>query len=152
MATGEKLNELLQLLQLEQIEENIFRAQHPAGRRGRLYGGQIMAQALMAGGRTVSDSLNVHSLHGYFLRPGDPKVPAVIRVERARDGQQWSYRVWFDARPHAIRLMTDTWHAVWHARARARHARSAHATSAARLVHDPLRRPEPATRHSTSAL
>ena len=86
MATGEKLNEMLQLLQLEQIEENIFRAQHPAGRRGRLYGGQIMAQALMAGGRTVSDSLNVHSLHGYFLRPGDPKVPAVIRVERARDG------------------------------------------------------------------
>ena len=92
MATGEKLDELLQLLQLEQIEENIFRAQHPAGRRGRLYGGQIMAQALMAGGRTVSDSLNVHSLHGYFLRPGDPKVPAVIRVERARDGRSFATR------------------------------------------------------------
>ena len=87
MASGEKLKELLQLLDLEQIEENIFRAQHPAGRQGRLYGGQIMAQALMAGGRTVSSDLRVHSLHGYFLRPGDPKVPAVIRVERAGGGR-----------------------------------------------------------------
>ena len=89
---GEKLRELLGLLDLEQIEENIFRAQHPEGRQGRLYGGQIMAQALMAGGRTVSADQRVHSLHGYFLRPGDPKVPAIIRVERARDGRSFATR------------------------------------------------------------
>ncbi|MEC8143958.1 MAG: acyl-CoA thioesterase domain-containing protein, partial [Pseudomonadota bacterium] len=92
MKTGEKLQELLGLLDLEQIEENIFRAQHPKGRQGRLYGGQIMAQALMAGGRTVEPRLRVHSLHGYFLRPGDPRVPAVIRVERARDGRSFAMR------------------------------------------------------------
>ena len=92
MKTGEKLQELLGLLDLEQIEENIFRAQHPKGRQGRLYGGQIMAQALMAGGRTVEPHLRVHSLHGYFLRPGDPRVPAVIRVERARDGRSFAMR------------------------------------------------------------
>ena len=92
MGAGAKLTELLHLLDLEQIEENIFRAQHPAGRQGRLYGGQIMAQALMAGGRTVPRDLRVHSLHGYFLRPGDPKVPAVIRVERARDGRSFATR------------------------------------------------------------
>lgn len=92
MASGEKLQELLSLLDLEQIEENIFRAAHPAGRRGRLYGGQIMAQALMAGGRTVGEGLGVHSLHGYFLRPGDPEVPAIIRVERARDGRSFATR------------------------------------------------------------
>ena len=92
MGAGAKLTELLHLLDLEQIEENIFRAQHPAGRQGRLYGGQIMAQALMAGGRTVPSDLRVHSLHGYFLRPGDPKVPAVIRDERARDGRSFATR------------------------------------------------------------
>ena len=92
MAGGAELDELLRLLDLEQIEENIFRAQHPKGRQGRLYGGQIMAQALMAGGRTVPAQLTVHSLHGYFLRPGDPKVPAVIRVERARDGKSFATR------------------------------------------------------------
>jgi len=92
MGAGAKLTELLHLLDLEQIDENIFCAQHPAGRQGRLYGGQIMAQALMAGGRTVPSDLRVHSLHGYFLRPGDPKVPAVIRVERARDGRSFATR------------------------------------------------------------
>ena len=92
MSGREQLEELLQLLSLEQIEENIFRAQHPEGRQGRLYGGQIMAQALMAGGRTVSQDQRAHSLHGYFLRPGDPTVPAVIRVERARDGRSFATR------------------------------------------------------------
>jgi acyl-CoA thioesterase-2 len=92
MGGGEKLAELLGLLELDQIEENIFRAFHPKDREGRLYGGQIMAQALMAGGRTVAQDMDVHSLHGYFLRPGDPKVPAVIRVERARDGRSFSTR------------------------------------------------------------
>ena len=73
MANGAKLEELLQLLDLEQIEQNIFRAQHPVDRQGRLYGGQIMAQALMAGGRTVSSNLRVHSFMGIFCVPATPR-------------------------------------------------------------------------------
>ena len=87
-----KLAELLALLDLEQIEKNLFRAFHPAGRTHRLYGGQIMAQALMAAIRTVAAERLPHSLHGYFLRPGDPQVPALIDVERIRDGRSFSTR------------------------------------------------------------
>ncbi|MEM9624145.1 MAG: acyl-CoA thioesterase domain-containing protein, partial [Pseudomonadota bacterium] len=65
-----KLAELIRLLQLEQIEENLFRAVHPQERERRLYGGQIMAQALMAAAHTVPAERVAHSLHGYFLRPG----------------------------------------------------------------------------------
>ena len=89
---GSKLDELLDLLSLEQIEKYLFRAYHPPDREQRLYGGQIMAQALMAASRTVADARPVHSLHGYFLRPGDPKVPALIQVERLRDGRSFSNR------------------------------------------------------------
>jgi acyl-CoA thioesterase-2 len=91
-APSKSLEELLRLLDLERIERNLFRASHPEGRVGRLYGGQIMAQALMAGIRTVDDDRLPHSLHGYFLRPGDPAVPAVIDVERIRDGRSFSTR------------------------------------------------------------
>jgi len=87
-----KLEELLGLLELERIEQNLFRACHPVGRTHRLYGGQIMAQALMAAVRTVPEDRPPHSLHGYFLRPGDPRVPALIDVERLRDGRSFSTR------------------------------------------------------------
>ena len=70
-AVTNPVDDLVALLDLEQIEQNLFRAYHPAGRTGRLYGGQIMAQALMAAARTISQERAVHSLHGYFLRPGD---------------------------------------------------------------------------------
>ncbi|MFL6871449.1 MAG: acyl-CoA thioesterase [Candidatus Azotimanducaceae bacterium] len=89
---SDKLTELLALLDLEQIDESIFRAGHPASRTKRLFGGQIMAQALMAAMRTVELGRCVHSLHGYFLRPGTPRVPAIIRVERTRDGRSFSTR------------------------------------------------------------
>ena len=85
------LEELIQILDLQQVEENLFKAVHPKDRQHRLYGGQIMAQALMAASRTVVDR-PVHSLHGYFLRPGNPKIPAVIQVERLRDGGSFSSR------------------------------------------------------------
>ena len=85
------LSELLEILDLEQIDLNLFQAVHPADRERRLYGGQIMAQALVAASRTVEDR-PVHSLHGYFLRPGDPKIPALIKVERLRDGGSFSSR------------------------------------------------------------
>ena len=87
-----QLDELLELLALEVIEQNLFRAHHPAGRRGRLYGGQIMAQAMKAAIVTVPADRHPHSLHGYFLRPGDPRVPALIDVERLRDGRSFTTR------------------------------------------------------------
>jgi acyl-CoA thioesterase II len=87
-----RLEELLRLLTLERIELNLFRAYHPAGRTGRLYGGQIMAQAMKAAICTVDAERLPHSLHGYFLRPGDPSVPALIDVERLRDGRSFTTR------------------------------------------------------------
>ncbi len=85
------LDELIEILDLEEIDKNIFRAFHPKDRDRRLYGGQIMAQALMAAARTAAPR-PAHSLHGYFLRPGDPRTPAIIHVERLRDGRSFSSR------------------------------------------------------------
>ncbi len=89
---GDALAGLVELLDLEQIELNMFRAYHPTERRRRLYGGQIMAQSLIAAARTVDDDRPPHSLHGYFLRPGDPSIPALIDVERIRDGRSFTTR------------------------------------------------------------
>lgn len=86
------LDELLEMLNLERIEERLFRAYHPKDREHRLYGGQIMAQALRAADHTVPEDRFVHSLHGYFLRPGDPAIPALIDVEPIRDGRSFSTR------------------------------------------------------------
>ena len=69
---------LVDLLDLEPIEVNIFRGIQPNEERQRVFGGQVAAQALMAAGRTVEHG-RVHSLHSYFLRPGDPKVPDPLR-------------------------------------------------------------------------
>ena len=93
---SDKLTELLGLLDLEQIEESIFRAGHPASRTKRLFGGQIMAQALMAAMRTVELGRCVNSLHGYFLRPGTPRPPGPGRAgsSHALQGGRccWSHR------------------------------------------------------------
>lgn len=86
------LAELTGLLDLEAIERNLFRGTHPKGRKARLYGGQIMAQALMAAGRTLAAGRLPHSLHGYFLRPGDPSVPVLFTVDRIRDGRSFTTR------------------------------------------------------------
>ena len=72
------LDELVGLLDLEQIEVNIFRGTQPDEERQRVFGGQVAAQALVAAGRTVDDGV-VHSLHSYFLRPGDPEHPDPLR-------------------------------------------------------------------------
>jgi acyl-CoA thioesterase-2 len=87
-----RLAELIDILDIEQIELNLFRGYHPKGRTGRLYGGQIMAQALVAAGRTVADDRPPHSLHGYFMRPGDARVPVVFSVDRIRDGKSFTTR------------------------------------------------------------
>lgn len=87
-----RLAELIEILDVEQIEANLYRGYHPKGRTGRLYGGQIMAQALISAGRTVEADRLPHSLHGYFMRPGDAKVPVVFSVDRLRDGRSFTTR------------------------------------------------------------
>jgi acyl-CoA thioesterase II len=87
------LDAVVNLLDLEQIEVDIFRGRSPAGeRRQRVFGGQVAGQALVAAGRTVPAERQVHSLHAYFIRPGDPTVPLVYVVERVRDGKSFSTR------------------------------------------------------------
>jgi acyl-CoA thioesterase II len=85
------LESLLDLLDIETIEVNTYRGQHPAEERQRTFGGQVAAQALMAAGRTVERG-RVHSLHSYFLRPGDPSVPILYDVDRIRDGRSFTTR------------------------------------------------------------
>ncbi len=83
---------LVNLLDLEPIEVNIFRGTQPNEERQRVFGGQVAAQALMAAGRTVEHG-QVHSLHSYFLRPGDPTVPILYEVDRIRDGRSFTTRL-----------------------------------------------------------
>ena len=88
---SDDLDELVDLLDLEQVEVNIFRGTQPDEERQRVFGGQVAAQALVAAGRTV-DHGRVHSLHSYFLRPGDPKIPILYEVDRIRDGKSFTTR------------------------------------------------------------
>lgn len=84
-------DELLSILDLEPIDEDIFRGRNETQRQQRLFGGQVAAQALVAAGRTV-EAQSPHSLHAYFLRPGDPGQPVIYTVERIRDGRSFSTR------------------------------------------------------------
>jgi acyl-CoA thioesterase-2 len=83
---------LLDLLDLEQIEENIFRGQSRSAVVPRVFGGQVAAQALVAAGRTVPEDRLAHSLHAYFLRAGDPGAPIVYTVDRMNDGRSFTAR------------------------------------------------------------
>jgi acyl-CoA thioesterase-2 len=85
------LDDLLDLLDLEEIDRDLFRGRNESARPGRIFGGQVAAQSLVAATRTV-DGLRAHSLHGYFLRPGDPTVPVVFTVDRIRDGRSFVTR------------------------------------------------------------
>ena len=84
-------SELIGLLDLEVIELDMFRGYTPAYETRRIYGGQVVAQALTAAYRTIESRL-CHSMHAYFIRPGDPKVPILFKVERGRDGGTFSTR------------------------------------------------------------
>ena len=90
--TTDALAGLLELLDLEPIEVNIFRGTSPDEDRQRVFGGQVAGQALVAAGRTVDDGRRVHSLHAYFLRPGDPSIPILYDVDRIRDGSSFTTR------------------------------------------------------------
>jgi len=84
--------ELLDLLDLEQIEENIYRGTNYQAPWGRVFGGQVLAQAIHAAHRTVPEERTVHSMHAYFLLTGDITVPIVYNVERSRDGGTFTTR------------------------------------------------------------
>nr|WP_203633638.1 acyl-CoA thioesterase II [Streptomyces sp. SID10815] len=86
------MESLLDLLDLERIERDIFRGRSRSAVVPRVFGGQVAAQALVAAGRTVPDDRHAHSLHAYFLRPGDPGAPIVYTVDRIRDGRSFTTR------------------------------------------------------------
>ena len=85
-------SDLLDLLQLEKVEEDTFRANYVFEEDWPLYGGQVAAQALLAAGLTVDPARYPHSLHGYFLRRGDASRPTLFKVDRDRDGGSFSAR------------------------------------------------------------
>ena len=88
----ENSRELIDLINLEKIEENIFRGQNYMAPWKRVFGGQVIGQALVAASRTVPEERFVHSLHGYFMRPGDPTVPIIYDVDRIREGKSFLTR------------------------------------------------------------
>ena len=86
------LQKVIEILDLEEIEQNHYRAHSPDEGWERVYGGQVIGQALVAASRTVPEDRSAHSLHGYFLRGGDTTIPILYRVERIRDGKSFSTR------------------------------------------------------------
>jgi len=90
--TSPALDDLIALLDLEQVEVDRYRGTQPRTSQQRVFGGQVAGQALVAAGRTVDPERGVHSLHSYFLRPGDPEVPITYDVDRIRDGRAFTTR------------------------------------------------------------
>ncbi len=88
---ADAVDRLIALLDLEELEVNVFRGRSPQENRQRVFGGQVAGQALVAAGRTVDRGI-VHSLHAYFLRPGDPTKPILYQVDRIRDGRTFTTR------------------------------------------------------------
>ena len=101
------VEELVDLLELEVIEDNLFRGKQPDTLMQRVFGGQVAAHALVAATRTVDPKYVVHSLHSYFLRPGDTSIPIVYDVEMLRDGRSFSTRR-IVARQHGRPIFTMT--------------------------------------------
>lgn len=89
---GELIDNLVNLLNLETIEHNLFRGQSQDIGGRSVFGGQVVSQALVAAARTLEEDRHTHSLHAYFLRPGDMKAPIVYEVDRIRDGGSFTTR------------------------------------------------------------
>jgi acyl-CoA thioesterase-2 len=108
---AEALAALLRLLDLERIDGDVFRGVSPKDRWQRVFGGQVLGQALVAASRTVEGRI-AHSLHAYFLRPGDPRTPILYEVDRSRDGGAFSARrVVARQNSHAIFTMAASFQA-----------------------------------------
>ncbi|MCX7296202.1 MAG: acyl-CoA thioesterase II [Hyphomicrobiales bacterium] len=86
------VDDLLAILDLEELDLNLFRGRSPQNGWQRVYGGQVIGQALVAAVRTVEPDRLAHSMHAYFLLPGDPKVPIIYDVDRMRDGKSFTTR------------------------------------------------------------
>jgi acyl-CoA thioesterase-2 len=105
------VDDLLAILDLEQLEMNLFRGRSPQSRWQRVFGGQVIGQALVAATRTVEADRCPHSLHAYFLLGGDPKVPIIYEVDRIRDGKSFTTRrVVAIQHGHAIFSMSASFH------------------------------------------
>tara|TARA_R110000796_G_scaffold33575_4_gene86948 strand:+ start:435 stop:1310 length:876 start_codon:yes stop_codon:yes gene_type:complete len=90
---SDPVGDLLSLLDIERLELDLFRGQSPHERASqRVFGGQVIAQSLVAAYRTVPEARMCHSLHAYFIRPGDPKVPIIYQVDHSRDGGSFTTR------------------------------------------------------------
>ncbi len=91
---SDPVGDLLSLLDIERLEVDMFRGQSPENEISqRVFGGQVIAQSLVAAYRTVdTETRTCHSLHAYFIRPGDPKIPIIYEVDRARDGGSFTTR------------------------------------------------------------
>ncbi len=92
VATSPALAGLLKILDLDQLEHNLFRGISPSDSWQRVFGGQVLGQAIVAATRTVDVARRIHSMHGYFLLGGDPKHPIIYEVERVRDGGSFTTR------------------------------------------------------------
>src|ERR1044072_5429981 len=109
-ATNTAIADLLSILDLETLEVNLFRGHSPQTGWQRVFGGQVIGQALVAATRTVEGTLP-HSLHAYFLLAGDPKVPIIYEVDRIRDGASFTTRrVVAIQHGHAIFSMSASFH------------------------------------------
>ena len=89
---SEPIANLLSILDLERLEHNLYRGLSPQVGWQRVFGGLVISQSLVAATRTVDGDRHVHSLHGYFLRPGDPSIPIIYQVDRIRDGKSFATR------------------------------------------------------------
>ena len=99
---------LAETLKLERLEVNLFRGTTPdEEQRQRIYGGQVIAQSLLAAYETVEDRI-CHSLHCYFIRPGDPNIPIVFEVDRSRDGGSFTTRRVVKLPPSRLRSTSKT--------------------------------------------
>ena len=115
------VRELMDILDLEPLEVNLFRGRSPQSRWQRVFGGQVIGQALVAACRSVDDvaARPPHSLHAYFLLAGDPKVPIIYEVNRIRDGKSFTTRnVVGIQHGHAIFSMSVSFHVMRPRRAR----------------------------------
>ncbi len=106
------VQDLLSVLDLETLDVNLFRGRSPQVGWQRVFGGQVIGQALVAAVRTVDPSRPPHSMHAYFLLPGDPKVPIIYDVDPIRDGKSFTTRrVTARQHGHAIFSMLVSFHA-----------------------------------------
>src|SRR5215471_1801746 len=104
------LQAVLDILDLEPLEVNLFRGRSPQSGWQRVFGGQVIGQALVAACRSV-EGRHPHSMHAYFLLPGDPKVPIIYEVDRIRDGKSFTTRrVVAIQHGHAIFSMAVSFH------------------------------------------